>query len=443
MQNKTAYIEFSETDKVEIVNVDINEVDCKTLALNTFNVDEVITHDMTVNSATSGTTIQTDNLELKMADIQELDAPNISTQTCIVDQLTTQELTLQNLSCNTLDVANLVCPSYTVVSLFANQINAATQVQTVVHNVGAERARAAARARRLRIALFVIGAVLAVITVAALAWVGTGVVAIATAAGSSVAITPSLLLGSFIAAAQLSGTFAAASVGAILAGGAAATTFTIAALSPVPVQPNLRTIAFNAAFGKSFLSDTIFGTTSYSDGSQGYLPFLIISNENNTSYLLPRIISYNPELGFFDDFTSYGGVRAYLSLSTYQPNITLRYNADGNLALYAQPNASPIWQSGTQVSSRIYKTNIVPFEGDITLSNISLINGIYFKYKNDPIDRARRAGFTAQNIQQVYPTAVFGTKKTGLRLEKSKLVVPLIAAMKILYAKQQSVLIND
>jgi hypothetical protein len=201
--------------------------------------------------------------------------------------------------------------------------------------------------------------------------------------------------------------------------------------SPDPPNPTLRPKIMNSTYGKSFLSDMIFGTTSYRDATASYVNFLLIQNEMNSTYALPRILSYNPQLGFFDDGSLYGGVDAYLSICTNAPYNTLRYENDGNLAIYTSTVSAPTWQSGTQVSSLKYKKNVRIIEN--ALSKIKTLDGIRFKYKES---EETTIGVIAQQVLSVLEEAVYGSDKEGYRVNLERIIPLIIEGMKEVYLKQ-------
>ena len=212
----------------------------------------------------------------------------------------------------------------------------------------------------------------------------------------------------------------------------------------LPSSAPAKSIPLNTLSTQTFLSDTIFGTTDYSSNTAPFTEALILINEINGSFLLPRIIGYNLQLQGFDDTLSYGNQEAYLSLSTGGLNIyTLRWEANGNLAIYNSPDNAPVWQTNTQSSNRYLKKDIKPIEN--ALEKIQAINGIKFNYIHNPFKCTKSVpdvGVIAQEILSIIPEAVYGSEDKSYGVYLEKIIPHLIGAMQEIYRKQE-IIIND
>jgi hypothetical protein len=354
---------------------------------------------------------------------------------------------LDAVNCETLKVGTLVTTDATLDILFATQIANQSQVNITTHNV--------AQAKSGLSTWDIIDIVFTVLSIAAVVvGIGSALLAARAVMLAQRAYQVAIIAEEAIAAEELSSTGAMLAVqdtlyARIVAGatraavfsvalpsiGAGAATAVIGAVLFQAPQPFLNTVAINATYGNSFLSDIIFGTTSTTDAAAGYTEFMLLQNETHGSYALPRWLGYNPQLGTFDDHTAYGGVEAYLSLCTLPPFHTLRFQSNGNLAIYAAIGNTPVWSSGTQVSSAIHKKNTRKIED--ACQKIEKLDAVYYTYT----DRAeQQVGLIAQQLEEVLPEAVFGDEEGGYRVRLERVVPLLIEAIKELYWEQEKIL---
>jgi Chaperone of endosialidase len=421
--------------------------------------EEIFTNVLISNSI-SFSEIETSIVETENSVIQtmQIDTPYRQTILPVLSaaskEATIPEVIGTTFSCQTLNVNTLNVPEYVVTTLFATQIDATTQVDITTYKPVVHKNTGLTKAQILAIVFGVLAAV--AIAVAIVVTVGTASAAIPAAAGfvfeASVSSSSSAALLAAIAAenAVVVGTTTALSVSAIstttalgitvgvTTAGAVGSLVAMAVLTPDapdPTNPTLRPKILNSTYGKSFLSDIIFGTTSYKDVTASYVNFLIIQNELNGSYTLPRLLSFNPQLGFFDDAAYYGSQNAYLSICTNATYNTLRFEANGNLAIYTNPSSAPTWQSSTQVSSRKYKTNIRPIEN--ALSKLETLDCIKYRLKDEAAQV--HLGVVAQQVLQVLEEAVFGSEVEGYRVRLEKLVPLIIEGMKDVFLKQERI----
>lgn len=418
---QTAVVENIESITSSVSSLTTQEAHCSFLSSN----------DMTLN-----TRVITDSLTATNASVQSV---------------TTNDLFIGTLNCDVLNVTNLITSEYVVSNLFASQILAAAQAEAAIHTASVQNSQSATL-NIIKIVLLSVAAAIAVVAIGVLAFGVYG--ALIAAAPAVVAGGGGLIGGGLSVAAS-----AAADIGvysAVAAAGSASIGFatimtmgtviaatsvaalTVASLIHNPPPANgLRSISTNATYGNAFVSDIIFGTTTYVDTSatDGFVDYLLIQNELHTTYSLARIISYNPQLQAFDDTTSYDSLSAYLSLATIGPTFTLRFNEDGNLAIYSSPASGPVWQSGTQVSSIKYKENVKTI--DHPLEKILKLDGIYFNYLDENV---RQVGLIAQQVKEVFEFAVFGREESGYRLRMERLIPLILESMKELYIKQEELL---
>lgn len=377
----------------------------------------------------------------------ELVSIGVTSSDSTVDLLITDILNCQTLNTNVLTV-----PEYVITTLFADKISAAQEVSINTYVPETHTTSGLTTSQKLAIAFGVITAV-ALIAIIVLS-VGTATPAVAPVAGfvfteASVAGEAALLSAIAVENAVVVGAATAVTASSVAVGvagitvvastlgvaGSLAAHAVLSNSSPDPPNPTLRPKVMNSTYGKSFLSDIIFGTTSYRDASAAYVNFLLVQNELHGSYALPRIISFNPQLGFFDDSTDYGGVRAYLSICTNTPYTTLRYEDTGNLAIYTSTVGAPVWESSTQVSSLKYKKNIQTLKNP--LEKLRKIEGVRFKYKEDSKEHL---GVIAQQVRLVLEEAVSGDEQKGYRIHMEKLIPLIIEGMKELYWAQEKIL---
>lgn len=345
-------------------------------------------------------------------------------------------LAVDALETSVLNVNVLNTTDATISNIFANQIGSLAQVDVTETVIVRETASSnKALLQGLLIAAFIVAAIaLTVLTYGA----GSAVFACAAPGitATSYILGGGSVIGCCMAAATVSATFASTmTVAAVTLGTSlVASGVFIGAILDQPSLPSVKPIAMNASYGKSFLSDIIFGTTSYYSHAAGYTSYMLIQNQNNSSYALPRILSYNPPLFSFDDSNYYGNSIAYMSLATGQPNThTLRFQANGNLAIYDTSSTNPIWSSGTQVSSRKHKENIKKIEN--ARRKLKTLDGIRYTCRGQ-----RTVGLIAQQLKEVLPEAVYGDEENGYRVRLERTIPLIIEAMKEIYWKQEEML---
>ena len=372
-----------------------------------------------------------------------LDITDLSAGTLVVEDLVAGTADLNSLTVSTIFAAETVTASQvnidtlntttsSVAQLFTNEISASQQITTNTYTVPHPKPGFTLTQKVL------IGVAIALAVVAITAVLVGGASFFATSLLSFAAVEGVFSVSSSVLIAGLNIITAAQVVttGAIVAGTAVASVLTytvdsaadstIAISTKVPEasSPDLRAVALNATFGKAFLSDMLFGTTPNTSVSSPYVEYLLLQNEVNGSYALPRIIGYNPQLGFFDDGAYYGSEKAYLSLCTPAPYNTLRFEENGNLAIYDLTTDPPTWQSSTQVSSIKYKSGVRTITG--AAATLQQIDCIYYNEGD--------VGVKAQQLEQLFSQATFGQ---GRRVRLEKLVPLLIEGMKELYEFQE------
>lgn len=139
-------------------------------------------------------------------------------------------------------------------------------------------------------------------------------------------------------------------------------------------------------------------------------------SENNT----PFLTSYNTFLGDIDGGTAFGSSKALLSLCTNtSPARTLRFQEDGNLAIYS--DNTKIWQNGSMVSDARLKENLRPITS--AMDKILQINGVSFEYNG--IDSGKSCGVILENVESIFPECtneglVYLEKLTPLLIEGLK-----------------------
>lgn len=415
----------------------------------------LLTNELRANSIQSSninatSTVQADSVGAESSVIQNfevketysdevLNTVNLSTQNAVTTNLTGTVLT-----CDTLNVNDLNVPNYVITTLFANEISASSEAQITTYTPETHTNTGLTTAQKLTIAFSVIAVVAAVaLTVLTVGAGAPSFVAIIGSASSLEFGAGAVFVANvtYVNAVSLYVASAAVDIAAMTIAtstlGIAGSLTAQAIADSEPTNPVLRPQAMNASYGKSFLSDIIFGTTAYTSATAAYVNFLLVQNQLNGSYALPRFLSYNPQLGFFDDSTNYGGVTAYLSICTNSPYNTLRYESTGNLAIYDSTASAPIWESGTQVSSLKYKKNIRKITG--ALDKLKNIDVVRYTLKNDE-NSLPRIGVIAQQVQQVLEEAVYGSEERGLRVRLERLVPLVLEGMKEVYIQQEHIL---
>ena len=368
--------------------------------------------------------IQTSVLNVADLDVGTISVENLIASTANLNTLeVSTSFAADSVSTTQLNIDTLNTTTSAVAQLFTNEISASQEITTNTYTVPhPQPANTLTDTQKILIGIGVTLLVAAVVVGVLLFSAGLGTI-IAVAANNVAAVVVADL--PFIIPVLYMGadTIAVAALGAAsLAGSAAA--FAVAARTPTTSAPDLRAVALNATFGKAFLSDMLFGTITNTSVSSPYVEYLLLQNEVNGSYALPRIIGYNPQLGFFDDGAYYGGVKAYLSLCTPAPYNTLRFEENGNLAIYDLTTDPPTWQSSTQVSSIKYKSGVRTITG--AAATLQQIDCIYYNEGD--------VGVKAQQLEQLFSQATFGQ---GRRVRLEKLVPLLIEGMKELYELQE------
>ena len=380
--------------------------------------------------------ILTDRIFTNSIQTLDLQVTDLSVGTLVVEDLVAGTAELNSLTVSTNFAAGTVTSAQTnigtlntttssVAQLFTNEISASQQITTNTYTVPhPQPTNTLTDTQKVLIALGV-ALVVAAIVAAVVLTAGTSLFAVPALVASAIPVEGAVGVAS-AGAAVIAGasTTAALAAGSILFAAGGVATLVIAAVSPSTTSPNLKAVALDATFGKAFLSDMLFGTTSNTSISSPYVEYLLLQNEVNGSYALPRIIGYNPQLGFFDDGAYYGGVKAYLSLCTPAPHNTLRFEENGNLAIYDLTTDPPTWQSSTQVSSIKYKSGVRTITG--AAATLQQIDCIYYNEGD--------VGVKAQQLEQLFSQATFGQ---GRRVRLEKLVPLLIEGMKELYELQE------
>lgn len=427
----------------------INEVKTNKLITEAIQFDTAIAPSVTINTLRANT-IEVDTLTLDEA---YADSDAVIPEVNVSSNASVQQLTTNVLNCVQLNTNQLNVPDYVITTLFADRISATQTVQVDTYTPAVHKNTGLTRSQQIAIAFGVLAAV-ALIALVVIS-LGTAAPAVAPVAGfmvaeasysaSSAALVAAIAAENAIvvgAATAITASSVAAGVAgitivasAIGVAGAMAAHALIPPSAPDPVDPVLRPKIINSTYGKSFLSDMIFGTTSYRDATAAYVNFLLVQNQVNGSYALPRILAYNPQLGFFDDGTFYGGVSAYLSICTNINYTTLRYEDTGNLAIYTSTAGAPVWESATQVSSIKYKKNIRLISNP--LEKIQQLDVIRFKYKGED---KQTIGVIAQQVLGVLEEAVYGGEDEGYRVRLEKLIPLIIEGMKEVYLKQEEII---
>lgn len=80
------------------------------------------------------------------------------------------------------------------------------------------------------------------------------------------------------------------------------------------------------------------------------------------------------------------------------------------------------------------KTDIVPVEN--SLDKISRLKGVSFEWKNNPSDQRKHMGVIAQDVEKIFPEAVYG-KEGAKGVDYPSLIAPLIEAVKELRVQNQ------
>jgi hypothetical protein len=172
-------------------------------------------------------------------------------------------------------------------------------------------------------------------------------------------------------------------------------------------------------------------TTTFSDfqllnGAAGNNRFYMYGTVIDGSTSLPGVVTYNSQLDGLDVDTGFGGVEAYLSW-TNNASSTLRYETDGNLSLYSDPNTL-IWQTPSHVSDIRLKTNIWPLYD--AGARVRALQGVYFDYKHAP--GRRHAGFIAQDVEPVLPECILrpATPDAFLSIQYETVIPFLVESLK-------------
>ena len=163
-----------------------------------------------------------------------------------------------------------------------------------------------------------------------------------------------------------------------------------------------------------------FSDFQLASGPTGSNKYIITGTEVNSTESIPFITTYNTQLGSFDASTGYGGVVPMMSLNNEQN--TLRYELNGKLSLYSDPN-TVVWQSTNLVSDVNRKTNIRLIEDGV--SRISSLQGVYFNYNSEP--EIGRAGLIAQDARDVIPECIIQpTEESYMSIQYEKIIPFLI-----------------
>jgi Chaperone of endosialidase len=176
--------------------------------------------------------------------------------------------------------------------------------------------------------------------------------------------------------------------------------------------------------------DASVGETYYSSPSEGVFRGICffqdvdiglgnpakVSMNMRSSGMQPFLNSYNSFLGRIDNDNTLGGSNAVLSLCTStSPARTLRFQADGNLAIYS--DGTKIWQNGSAVSDKTLKENIIVIES--AMDKIMKIDGVLFDYTIDKKEKS--CGVILEQVRDIFPECVVDNEL--VHLEK---LVPLL-----------------
>lgn len=168
-------------------------------------------------------------------------------------------------------------------------------------------------------------------------------------------------------------------------------------------------------------------------------PQIVLQISNDPNQNVVNILGYNLTTSSLDNQSAFGGKAAMLSIcSTQSPFRTLRFQDDGNLAIYST-TSTILWQSGTNVSDIRSKTDINPIVD--ALYKIEQLDGILYEYdldKHSHLPSGRFAGLGAQQTQKVIPECV---EKLGdsLHVHLERVVPLLIEGIKELRKRNQRI----
>jgi hypothetical protein len=162
-----------------------------------------------------------------------------------------------------------------------------------------------------------------------------------------------------------------------------------------------------------------------SPGNNGSNRLYIYGEEVGPTTSLPKIIYWNDTINAFDNKTAFGGVEALMSLTNNAnpfPETTLRYEMDGNLTLYRDPNTI-LWQTTLMVSDIREKNDVVLLENGQEM--LQRLRGVYYTYKDDE-SAERKAGFIAQELEPVVPEAIIRPHADGYLSVRRERVIPIL-----------------
>lgn len=200
----------------------------------------------------------------------------------------------------------------------------------------------------------------------------------------------------------------------------------------VNIEQNLTVRAGEGTEGDFYVSPSegVFrGICFFKDVDVGIgSPTALISMNMRSVGSVPFINSYNKFLGAIDTGNSLGGSNAVLSLCTAStPARTLRFQQDGNLAIYS--NGTKIWQNGSMVSDARLKKNLVPVKS--AMEKILKIDGVLFDYTIEG-GGEKSCGVILEQVKEVVPECVVDNL---VHLEK--LVPLLVEGLKELKARNE------
>ena len=156
--------------------------------------------------------------------------------------------------------------------------------------------------------------------------------------------------------------------------------------------------------------------------------------QQNANESIGQIVNYNYQLaasGVLDVGTGYGGQLAYLSLNVGTGGVyrTLRYQQNGELAIYSDPNTI-LWQSNNMVSDKRLKHNIEPILD--ASSVLEQLHPVYYEFIDKSISNEEQIGFIAQELEQHIPAAVIKQDNLNYIVQMEKIIPYLIESIKTL-----------
>jgi hypothetical protein len=164
-----------------------------------------------------------------------------------------------------------------------------------------------------------------------------------------------------------------------------------------------------------------FGKTDIGVESSGTLVSLRLQADGKQAFCQ----GYNTYLNQLDTGTQLGSTQAMFSVCT--PGQTaLRYQADGNLAIYQA--GTKVWQNGSMISDARLKENVQTI--DSALEKILRLDGLTFEY--DQIHQGEKScGVLLEQVREIFPECVVDDELVHLE----QLVPLLVEGIKELSAR--------